>query len=73
MTDELMPLRVWAGGWPSVYDSLRTGAQYMVAPCSIDKAQFPVVIQYHRAPIKFKGVSDFVYAAMYGLDVDKIA
>ncbi len=72
LTDELMPLRVWAG-WPSVYDSLRTGAQYMVAPCSIDKAQFPAVIQYHKAPIKFKGVSDFVYAAMYGLDVDKIA
>ncbi|MFP3045378.1 MAG: 4Fe-4S dicluster domain-containing protein [Thermocladium sp.] len=72
LTDELMPLRVWAG-WPSVYDSLKTGAQYMIAPCSIDKAQFPVVINYHKAPIKFKGVSDFVYAALYGLDVDKIA
>jgi Fe-S oxidoreductase len=71
LLDELMPLRVWAG-WPSVYDAYRTGAQYMVAPCSIDKAQFPVVIEYHKVPLKFRGVSDFVYAALYGVDIDAV-
>ena len=34
---------------------------------------FTIYFNYHKAPIKFKGVSDFVYAALYGLDVDKIA
>jgi len=58
--DDVMPLRVWAG-WPSVYDAWKTGADILATPCSIDKAQFPVVIEYHKVPMMCKGIADLIY------------
>lgn len=51
--------RAWAG-WPAVYYSWKTGANTMVSPCAIDKAQFPFVIGYHKVDLKMKGLMDLV-------------
>lgn len=62
--DDVIPLRVWAG-WPSVYDAWKTGAQILATPCSIDKAQFPVVINYHiPGQMTVKGLADLVGYAL---------
>ncbi|MFP3255590.1 MAG: (Fe-S)-binding protein, partial [Thermoplasmata archaeon] len=55
--------RAWAG-WPAVYYSWKTGASYMISPCAIDKAQFPYVIDYHKVPLKMKGLMDLVGYAL---------
>jgi len=55
--------RAWAG-WPAVYFSWKTGANYMISPCAIDKAQFPYIIDYHKVPLKMKGLMDLVGYAL---------
>lgn len=51
--------RAWAG-WPAVYYSWKTGAENMVSPCAIDKAQFPFVMDYHKVKMKAMGLMDLV-------------
>lgn len=51
--------RAWAG-WPAVYFSWKTGAENMVSPCAIDKAQFPFVMDYHKVKMKAMGLMDLV-------------
>ncbi len=51
--------RAWAG-WPAVWNAWKTGADYMISPCAIDKAQFPFVIDYHKVKMTHKGLMDLV-------------
>jgi Fe-S oxidoreductase len=55
--------RCWAG-WPAVRDSWKTGADVLVSPCAIDKAQFPQVIDYHKVKMEMKGLMDLVGEAI---------
>ncbi|MCL4334410.1 MAG: (Fe-S)-binding protein [Candidatus Thermoplasmatota archaeon] len=55
--------RAWSG-WPAVYFSWRTGAEHMVSPCAIDKAQMPYVMDYHKVKMQNHGLMDLVGYAM---------
>ncbi len=58
--DDVYHLRAWAG-WPAVYDSWKTGADVVTTMCSIDKAQIPFVIEYHKVPMTCKSLLDILY------------
>ncbi|KAA8921972.1 MAG: (Fe-S)-binding protein [Thermoplasma sp.] len=55
--------RAWAG-WPALYYSWKTGAENMVSPCAIDKAQFPFLIDYHKVKMHNSGLMDLVGKAL---------
>jgi Fe-S oxidoreductase len=55
--------RAWAG-WPAVHCAWKTGADVLVSPCAIDKAQFPQVIRYHKVKMEMVGIMDLVGNAM---------
>jgi len=63
LADEIMELRM-AGGKPRA-DAVRiTGANTLVTPCAICKAQLPHVMKHWELPVEVSGVVDLVARAM---------
>jgi Fe-S oxidoreductase len=63
LTDEIMPLRM-AGGRLRAEACLSTGANVLATPCSICKAQLPLVMEYWKVPARISGCIDLLSRAM---------
>ena len=67
LTDEIMELRM-LGGKPKAMAVKEVvekhGVNYLAAPCAIDKAQLPLVMQHWNVPVQVGGVHDLVAKAL---------
>ncbi len=67
LTEELMELRM-KGGLPratAVKEVVEAhGVNYLAAPCAIDKAQLPLVMQHYNIPVQVGGIHDLVGKAL---------
>jgi Fe-S oxidoreductase len=63
LTEEIMELRM-KGGMPRAEAVRSTGANYLAAPCAIDKAQLPLVMDYYELKVQVGGIHDLVGKAL---------
>jgi Fe-S oxidoreductase len=63
LTEEIMELRM-KGGMPRAEAVRSTGANYLAAPCAIDKAQLPLVMSHYKLEVQVGGVHDLVGKAI---------
>lgn len=67
LTEEIMELRMKGGlaRAMAVKDVVEShGVNYLAAPCAIDKAQLPLVMQHYNLPVQVGGVHDLVSKAI---------
>ena len=67
LTEEIMELRM-KGGLPramAVKEVVEShNVNYLAAPCAIDKAQLPLVMQHYELPVQVGGIHDLVSKAL---------
>lgn len=63
LMEEIMETRMKLGK-VKVEQVKKTGAGYVVAPCSICKAQLPLVFEHYKLPVEMSGLMDLVGKAI---------
>ena len=63
LMEEMVELRVKFG--KAKADQVRaTGAEVLVAPCAMCKAQLPLVMEHHKVEVQVKGIADLIGKAL---------